>query len=617
MNARAKAFLVRFAFCLAPLLILTGIYHWQQFRAVDSTVNADAQKSLATLSGSLDHRLSDTEIALQRLATSAPFREFIRSSEGEKEAPSLDQNAFGFGLPGPLYLDLVVLLKGPEHFTSLALFDRTRQPLFKLERQSNGAGGDLLMFHKSGFQPPSLTTDVAPDQPVANSVAGPVLQITVRVTGDDQTNETGLLVGELRLDELISDLALTPEAQDTQGSPASFVIATDSQSRVVYLSNKSSNGQSVNDVLPEFAPIANAVVASNRSGLDHLKTADGSVYATAFSPLPRWHFSLAVAHLRTAALTTVRQWGMIGLVLSFGLALIGTVLLGKILPKRSRGIQRVTEDLSAIVKGELDRRIELKSGDDARGIADRINVVTERLRAQIAREEESRQFESFVRLSAMLTHDLKNAIEALSLIVGNMERHFDNEQFRADALKSLTGATDKLKGIVARLSRPLTSLSGEHKRPTDVDLVPILKRVVASTAEPQSDKHTIDLRLPDKLYALVDAVGIEEVMENLVLNALEAMSAPGGTLTVEAGQTASGAAMFSISDTGSGMSQSFVHNSLFRPFSTTKKTGVGLGLYTCREVVQANAGSIDVQSIEGLGTTFRVVLPSTATEKRS
>src|SRR5258705_4376981 len=168
---------------------------------------------------------------------------------------------------------------------------------------------------------------------------------------------------------------------------------------------------------------------------------------------------------------------MIGLVLSFGLALIGAVLLGKILPKRSRGIQRVTEDLSAIVKGELDRRIELKSGDDARGIADRINVVTERLRAQIAREEESRQFESFVRLSAMLTHDLKNAIEALSLTVGNMENHFHNEQFRADAMKSLTSATDKLKGLVARLSKPVTTLSGEHKRPVPTDLVPILTRV--------------------------------------------------------------------------------------------------------------------------------------------
>ena len=122
--------------------------------------------------------------------------------------------------------------------------------------------------------------------------------------------------------------------------------------------------------------------------------------------------------------------------------------------KHDRAASRVSrEDLSAIAKGELDRRIILQSSDDARGIADNINVVTERLRAQIAREEESRQFESFVRLSAMLTHDLKNAIEGLSLTVGNMERHFDNPQFRTDALKGLTSATDKLKAIVARLSK--------------------------------------------------------------------------------------------------------------------------------------------------------------------
>ena len=89
-----------------------------------------------------------------------------------------------------------------------------------------------------------------------------------------------------------------------------------------------------------------------------------------------------------------------------------------------------------------------------------------------------------MRISAMLTHDLKNAIEGLSLTVGNMERHFDNPQFRTDALKGLTSATDKLKALVARLARPLTSLSGEHKRPTNIDLVPIIQRVLAMTAEP-------------------------------------------------------------------------------------------------------------------------------------
>jgi signal transduction histidine kinase len=58
------------------------------------------------------------------------------------------------------------------------------------------------------------------------------------------------------------------------------------------------------------------------------------------------------------------------------------------------------------------------------------------------------------------------------------------------------------------------------------------------------------------------------------------------------------------------MSRQFIDTRLFRPFSTTKKTGIGLGLYTCREVIRASGGSIDVESVEGAGTTFRVVLPS-------
>jgi signal transduction histidine kinase len=191
-----------------------------------------------------------------------------------------------------------------------------------------------------------------------------------------------------------------------------------------------------------------------------------------------------------------------------------------------------------------------------------------------------------------------------------MERHFDNPQFRADALKGLTNATDKLKALVARLARPLTSLSGEHKRPANVDLVPIINRVLARTAEPMRGKHAIVTRLPQNLPALADAARVEEVIENLVLNAFEAMADKGGTLTIEAGQTHAGAPMFSVGDTGCGISRTFIETRLFRPFATTKRTGIGLGLYTCREVITASGGSIEVDSVEGAGTTFRVVLPS-------
>src|SRR6185295_1901984 len=166
-----------------------------------------------------------------------------------------------------------------------------------------------------------------------------------------------------------------------------------------------------------------------------------------------------------------------------------------------------------------------------------INVVTERLRAQVAREAESRQFESFVRLSAVLTHDLKNAIEALSLTVSNMERHFDNPEFRADAMNCVTGATDKLKALVARLSNPVMTLSGEHKRPQPIDLVPTLRRVISTLTQPVNGQHQIQVDTPENLFALVDSERIEKVAENLIINALEAMTNEPGTLSVQAGTT--------------------------------------------------------------------------------
>lgn len=359
---------------------------------------------------------------------------------------------------------------------------------------------------------------------------------------------------------------------------------------------------------------------TNRSAAVVYQSASASQLSgdvTASAPMPRLNLTVAVSRSTGAFVWRARVWGAIGFGIALLLAALAAFLLDRHVRARSRGIARVEEDLSAIAQGDIDRQILLQSSDAARPIADNINAVTAQLRAQFAREAESRQFDSFVRLSAMLTHDLKNAIEGLSLTVSNMERHFDNEQFRIDAMKGLTNATDKLKAIVARLSRPVSSLSGEHKRPIKTDLVPILKRVIAMTAEPMRGKHTVQTKLPANLYALADAVRVEEVIENLILNALEAMGDTSGTLIVEAGPDTNGAPSFAVSDTGPGMTRTFIETRLFRPFSTTKKNGIGLGLYTCREVIRASGGSIDVQSVEGAGTTFRVVLPSIPHDRRN
>jgi signal transduction histidine kinase len=211
----------------------------------------------------------------------------------------------------------------------------------------------------------------------------------------------------------------------------------------------------------------------------------------------------------------------------------------------------------------------------------------------------------------MISHDLKNAIAGLSMLVANMERQFHREEFRADAIESLREATEKLKRTVARLSEPAKTLSGEYRlnaRPAD--LIPVIRRVLAANAEPSRPLYDIEVSLPDNLLATVEPERIENVVENLVINALEAMGAKGGTLTVKAGALDGDYVFISVADTGTGMSEEFIKTRLFRPFSTTKNKGIGLGLFTCREIVEAHGGRLEVESKTGVGTLFRVVLPS-------
>jgi signal transduction histidine kinase len=141
------------------------------------------------------------------------------------------------------------------------------------------------------------------------------------------------------------------------------------------------------------------------------------------------------------------------------------------------------------------------------------------------------------------------------------------------------------------------------------DLVPIIRRVLETNAYPAAPLCQTEVRLPESLITYVDPEGIENVIENLIINALEAMGAAGGQLTVEAGSVGE-YLYFSVADTGTGMDDEFMRLHLFRPFATTKQKGIGLGLYTCREVVESHGGRIIVTSKLGAFTRFRVELPS-------
>jgi signal transduction histidine kinase len=104
-----------------------------------------------------------------------------------------------------------------------------------------------------------------------------------------------------------------------------------------------------------------------------------------------------------------------------------------------------------------------------------------------------------------------------------------------------------------------------------------------------------------------DPEQIQKVVTNLVLNAIEAM--PGGGKVRLATARSGAMVVLSVTDDGCGMSAEFVNRSLFRPFQTTKKTGLGIGMFQSRMIVEAHGGKITVASSPGSGTTFQVFLP--------
>jgi signal transduction histidine kinase len=106
---------------------------------------------------------------------------------------------------------------------------------------------------------------------------------------------------------------------------------------------------------------------------------------------------------------------------------------------------------------------------------------------------------------------------------------------------------------------------------------------------------------------LADREQIQSVVTNLVLNARDALE-PGGRIRVRTESTG-GSVVLSVTDNGCGMSAAFLQNSLFRPFQSTKKKGLGIGMFQTRMTVEAHGGSIRVESEPGKGSTFRVSLP--------
>ena len=215
---------------------------------------------------------------------------------------------------------------------------------------------------------------------------------------------------------------------------------------------------------------------------------------------------------------------------------------------------------------------------------------------------EARQFEGFNRLSAFVIHDLKNVIAQLTLVVRNAERHKDNPEFMADAIKTVENSVGKMNRLMSQLRN--ASTGGVFN---ELDVNNILTNVLRSRSR-QRPEPTLELLDDSNPIVLADEDRLYSAFEHIIQNAQEA-AGKSGKVEVTL-QTSMKTAIVEVKDTGHGMDEQFIHSRLFKPFDTTKGlTGMGIGAYESREYIRSLGGELNVVSQVGVGSEFRFQIP--------
>jgi nitrogen fixation/metabolism regulation signal transduction histidine kinase len=218
------------------------------------------------------------------------------------------------------------------------------------------------------------------------------------------------------------------------------------------------------------------------------------------------------------------------------------------------------------------------------------------------------------RLLSVMTHEIMNSVAPISSLAETMLHRL---QESARLLDDQPGALEDLElgiGTIRKRSEGLLKFAETYRNLNKITTL-TLKRIYARDLfetmhvlmEPTLVQKNIemDIMLSDTDLALeVDTNLIEQVLINLVVNAIDAVKErPEPMITLSASTQGNGKPLLKVSDNGMGMSPEVMDN-IFIPFFSTKKTGSGIGLSLCKQIMLLHKGNIQVQSLEGVGSSF-------------
>jgi two-component system, NtrC family, nitrogen regulation sensor histidine kinase NtrY len=292
---------------------------------------------------------------------------------------------------------------------------------------------------------------------------------------------------------------------------------------------------------------------------------------------------------------------------------IGVVVSGIVTARFSRPIKTLAQAATEIGHGNWDVRVETSGKDEIGKLAVAFNQMTEELMGQRERLVQSERVAAWRELARRLAHELKNPLFPLQITVENLLRARQNtpqdfDEVFQESTATLLAEIANLKTIIGRFS-DFSKMPAPQIQAVDLNE---LARSVAQLFQAQLNRDPgriqPKLQLGDVPQVSADPVLLRRVIENLVLNAIDAMP-HGGTLTFRTMTNSNDRfVVFELADTGAGLTAEECER-LFTPYYTTKQHGTGLGLAIAQSVISDHHGRITVSSKKGQGTTFHVELP--------
>ena len=288
----------------------------------------------------------------------------------------------------------------------------------------------------------------------------------------------------------------------------------------------------------------------------------------------------------------------------------------------SRSIKELARSSERVAHGDLDQRVEIRSGDELQELAETFNFMAaalkqrdQQLKEQAARKVmESERLAMIGQLAAGVAHEINNPLTGIVTYAHLLLERLAADSREHDMAQKIATQANRCRVIIrglldfARQRKP-------DKRPCSVNAV--LAECVALVAH-QSLFHNIEIvkRFGEDLPLVpMDPSQIQQVFMNVIINAAEAML-EGGRLTLTTRYDAGGECVEAeFADSGCGIGEADMER-IFDPFFTTKgaRRGTGLGLAVSFGIVKEHKGTIGVESEIGKGTTFSVRLPLSVAE---